>query len=80
MELIEKLELHGRGPYCGSVVVINGPQDMVSSIAIKTAVYDQTTKDLTYWAGSGIVIDSDPQAEFLETLAKAGKILHPDKC
>ncbi|OEU67979.1 MAG: aminodeoxychorismate synthase component I [Desulfovibrio sp. S3730MH75] len=80
MELIEKLELHGRGPYCGSVVVINGPQDMVSSIAIRTAVYDQTTKDLTYWAGSGIVIDSDPQAEFLETLAKAGKILHPDKC
>ncbi len=79
MELIEKLEPHGRGPYCGSVVVINGPQDMVSSIAIRTAVYDQTTKDLTYWAGSGIVIDSKPEAEYLETLAKAGKILNPSQ-
>ncbi|WP_031479852.1 anthranilate synthase component I family protein [Maridesulfovibrio frigidus] len=79
MELIEKLEPHGRGPYCGSVVVINGPQDMVSSISIRTAVYDLATKDLTYWAGSGIVIDSDPEAEYLETIAKAGKILNPSQ-
>ncbi|WP_320172685.1 anthranilate synthase component I family protein [Maridesulfovibrio sp.] len=78
MELIDKLEPHVRGPYCGSLVVINGPQDMVASIPIRTAVYDQGTKELDYWAGSGIVIDSDPEAEYRETIAKAGKILVPE--
>lgn len=78
MELIESLEPHTRGPYCGSIVLIRGPQDLVSSIAIRTAVYDSSEKRLSYWAGSGIVIDSDPEAEYLETLAKAGKILDPE--
>lgn len=78
MELIESLEPHTRGPYCGSIVLIRGPQDLVSSIAIRTAVYDSSEKQLSYWAGSGIVIDSDPEAEYLETLAKAGKILDPE--
>jgi para-aminobenzoate synthetase component 1 len=78
MELIDRLEPHVRGPYCGSIVLINGPQEMVSSIAIRTAVYDQATRELDYWAGSGIVIDSDPEAEYLETIAKAGKILDPE--
>ncbi|CCO23963.1 anthranilate synthase component I family protein [Maridesulfovibrio hydrothermalis] len=79
MELIELLEPHTRGPYCGSIVLIQGPRDMISSIAIRTAVYDRSKGDLSYWAGSGIVIDSDPQAEYQETLAKAGKILTPEK-
>lgn len=78
MKLIDRLEPHVRGPYCGSIVLINGPQDMVSSIPIRTAVYDQSTKELDYWAGSGIVIDSDPEAEYMETIAKAGKILDPE--
>ncbi|MBI9110889.1 anthranilate synthase component I family protein [Maridesulfovibrio ferrireducens] len=79
MELIDILEPHGRGPYCGSIVLIEGPQDMVSSISIRTAVYNLKDKGLTYWAGSGIVIDSDPEAEYFETLAKAGKILRPPR-
>ncbi|SMF06808.1 anthranilate synthase component I family protein [Desulfovibrio gilichinskyi] len=79
MELIEKLEPHSRGPFCGSIVLIEGSQNMISSIAIRTAVYNLKDKNLTYWAGSGIVIDSDPEDEYLETLAKAGKILHPQK-
>ncbi len=78
MELIDRLEPHVRGPYCGAVVLINGPQDMVASIPIRTAVYDQNSQELDYWAGSGIVIDSDPEAEYRETIAKAGKILDPE--
>lgn len=79
MELIETLEPHSRGPFCGSIVLIEDPQNMVSSIAIRTAAYNLKDKGLTYWAGSGIVIDSDPESEYLETLAKAGKILHPHR-
>ncbi len=78
MELIDKLEPHVRGPYCGSIVLIMGPQDMVASIPIRTAVYNRETKELDYWAGSGIVIDSNPEAEYRETIAKAGKILDPE--
>lgn len=78
MELIEALEPHTRGPYCGSIVLISGPKDLISSIAIRTAVYDREKNELFYWAGSGIVIDSDPEAEYFETLAKAGKIIDPE--
>ncbi|WP_027721526.1 chorismate-binding protein [Maridesulfovibrio zosterae] len=78
MELIDMLEPHTRGPFCGSIVMIKGPKDLVSSIAIRTAVYDESENKLTYWAGSGIVIDSDPREEFLETMAKAGKIIDPE--
>ncbi|WP_415718468.1 anthranilate synthase component I family protein [Maridesulfovibrio sp.] len=78
MKLIDKLEPHSRGPYCGSIVLINGPQDMVSSISIRTAVYNEAENKLCCWAGSGIVIDSDPEAEYLETIAKVGKILDPE--
>lgn len=78
MKLIDMLEPHARGPYCGSIVLINGPQDLVASIAIRTAVFDFSGMELNYWAGSGIVIDSDPEAEFWETMAKADKIIIPE--
>ena len=78
MELIDHLEPHTRGPYCGSVVAIKSPKDLISSIAIRTAVYDEDLSEISYWAGSGIVIDSKPAAEYLETVAKAGKILNPE--
>lgn len=75
MEIIERLEPHSRGIYCGSFVLIRGPLDMVSSIAIRTAEYDSGSRKFSYYAGSGIVIDSNPEAEYHETIAKAGKIL-----
>ncbi|WP_320169115.1 anthranilate synthase component I family protein [Maridesulfovibrio sp.] len=78
MQLIDSLEPHSRGIYCGSIVFINDPANMVASIVIRTAVHDQKAGRFTYWAGSGIVIDSDPEAEYLETLAKAGKFLDPE--
>ncbi len=75
MEIIERLEPHSRGIYCGSFVLIRGPRDMVSSIAIRTAEYASSSGEFSYCAGSGIVIDSNPEAEYHETIAKAGKIL-----
>lgn len=75
MTIIEELEPHSRGIYCGSVVVIRDEKNMDSSIAIRTAVYGTETKKLDYWAGSGIVVDSKPASEYQETLAKAEKFL-----
>jgi len=75
MEIIEELEPHCRGIYCGSVVIIRDEQNMDSSIAIRTATYDTSTSKLDVFAGSGIVVDSKPTSEYQETVAKADKFL-----
>ncbi|MDC0336431.1 anthranilate synthase component I family protein [Pseudodesulfovibrio sp.] len=75
MEIIEKLEPHSRGIYCGSMVVIRDERTMDSSIAIRTGVYNVETGQLDSYAGSGIVVDSNPANEYQETMAKAEKFL-----
>lgn len=75
MEIIEELEPHSRGLYCGSLVVIRDAMNMDSSIAIRTGVFDTQSGQLDVYAGSGIVVDSDPAKEYQETMAKAEKFL-----
>lgn len=67
VELIDELEEHARGIYCGAIVVLE-PDGLRMSIPIRTAVVDRYGLNLC--AGGGIVIDSEPEAERLETLAK----------
>jgi para-aminobenzoate synthetase component 1 len=73
MEIIDELEPHARDVYCGSFFVINDTLNMESSIAIRTGYYDTETGVFHFYAGSGIVVDSDPEREYLETIAKTGK-------
>ncbi len=77
LELIDTLEPHTRGVYCGTVVYIEDEQNMDSSICIRTAVHDLDKKSFCFYAGSGIVVNSNPEREYCETLAKAKKFL-PD--
>jgi len=69
MEIIEELEPYKRGIYTGSIGWISYTGDMEMNIAIRTMV----TKDQTAFvqAGAGIVIDSNPKNEYLESLKKA---------
>jgi anthranilate/para-aminobenzoate synthase component I len=69
MEVIEELEPVRRGPYCGAIGWIAADGAMEFSVAIRTIVL----KDgLAYVpVGGGIVADSDPAAEYEETLVKA---------
>ena len=69
MEIIAELEPTTRGPYCGAIGWLGADGAMDSSIAIRT----MTAKDgrITFQAGGGIVADSDPHEEYLETLDKA---------
>ena len=48
---------------------------MESSVAIRSGYYDTESAIFRFFAGSGIVVQSDPEAEYRETLAKAGKFL-----
>tara|TARA_B100001248_G_scaffold205901_1_gene159954 strand:- start:1605 stop:2927 length:1323 start_codon:yes stop_codon:yes gene_type:complete len=72
MEIIDQLERHRRGLYCGSFGYIGFNQDAEFNISIRTLQY---VKDRLYYnVGSGIVWDSDPKAEYMETTAKGSAI------
>jgi anthranilate synthase component 1 len=74
MEIIDELEPVRRGPYAGAVGHFNyGGESMDTAITIRTVV---ATGDGAYvQAGAGIVADSDPSAEYEETLNKARALL-----
>ncbi|MCP5469115.1 MAG: chorismate-binding protein [Chlamydiales bacterium] len=67
MRLISQLENAPRGPYTGCVGFLN-KGEMHFNIAIRTAIVEQ--KCLSLRLGGGIVADSDPLAEYEETLHK----------
>lgn len=69
MEIIAELEPHQRGPYCGSIGYIGFNGDMDTSITIRT--YAIRDRQVTFHAGGAVVLDSDPAAEYEETLVKA---------
>ncbi|MGD2007434.1 MAG: anthranilate synthase component I family protein [Cellvibrionales bacterium] len=68
VEIIKTLETAPRGVYCGSIFVMDNRGWMESSIAIRTLEFDGN--DIYCWGGGGITWDSDPAAEFQETLDK----------
>ena len=72
MEIIAELEPKRRGPYCGSLGYVSFAGDMDTSILIRTLVIRDG--QVTFQAGGGIVADSDPRAEYEETLVKARRL------
>src|SRR5262249_5982273 len=69
MEIIAELERAPRGVYCGAIGYIAATGAMDFNIPIRTIVLQGG--NATFHAGAGIVWDSDPAAEYQETLAKA---------
>ena len=73
MEIIEELEPTRRSAYCGSMGYIGFDGTMDTNILIRTLTYEDNKVSLQ--VGGGIVADSDPAAEYQETLDKADAIL-----
>lgn len=73
MQIIDELEPEKRGVYGGGVGYFSAQGDMDICIALRTAV----TKDevLYVQAGGGVVYDSDPEAEFQETVNKSKALM-----
>ncbi len=65
IKTIASLEPYSRGFYAGCVGYIDSKNNFNSCITIRTALYKQGVYYLQ--AGSGIVYDSNPQSEWLET-------------
>ncbi len=74
MEIIEELEPTRRGAYCGSMGYISFDDTMDTNILIRTLIYENGSVSLQ--AGGGIVAESNPEAEYQETLDKAAAILN----
>jgi para-aminobenzoate synthetase component 1 len=69
MEIIDELEPISRGPYCGAIGYLGFNRESQLSITIRTAVCQNGLAHFN--VGAGIVADSNPEAEYEETLAKA---------
>ena len=73
MEIIDELEPTKRGIYAGAVGYLGFSGDMDVAIALRTAVIKDGT--LYVQAGAGIVADSVPESEWVETQNKARALL-----
>jgi para-aminobenzoate synthetase component 1 len=76
MQIIAELEGESRGPYCGALGWISETGDMDLNVMIRTAAIrrEGDAWRATIRSGGGIVADSDPQAEYEETLTKVSAL------
>jgi len=73
MEIIDELEPHRRGPYGGAVGYIDFRGNTDTCIALRTMVILGETAYVQ--AGAGLVADSNPTAEYQETVNKAMSLM-----
>lgn len=73
MQIIEELEPHRRGVYCGAIGYIGRDGNMDLNIAIRTLVYAGGV--VRVCAGGGIVADSQLEGEYQETFDKVAAML-----
>ena len=69
MEIIDEVETTRRGPYTGSIGIFGFDERATCNIVIRTLV--RRGEEYRLRVGSGIVHDSEPEAEYQETLDKA---------
>ena len=79
IEIIDELEPTRRGPYSGGIGAISYAGDMDIALALRTMVIPVPATATARWtvhlqAGAGVVLDSDPSAEWQETINKASAL------
>jgi anthranilate synthase component 1 len=74
MEIIDELETRRRGPYGGCVGYVDLSGNMDMAIAIRTMLIQGGS--IYVQSGGGVVADSDPEAEYQESIAKARALIH----
>src|SRR5437868_13027086 len=69
MQIIDELEPTRRGPYCGAIGYLAADGVIELNVAIRTMIVRGDKVHIP--VGGGIVADSDPAAEYEETLVKS---------
>lgn len=73
MQIIEELETTGRGPYAGAIAYVGFNGNLDSCITIRTVLAKDGKAYIQ--AGGGIVVDSEPQKEYEESINKATAVI-----
>jgi para-aminobenzoate synthetase component 1 len=76
MQCIHQLETQRRGIYCGSVGYLSPQGDLSLNVSIRSLELDNHGQG-RFGVGGGIVLDSDPDQEWLECLWKARVLQAP---
>ena len=79
IEIIDELEPVRRGPYAGGIGAIGFPGDMDIALTLRTMVLPTAERSGNQWrvdiqAGAGLVLQSQPDREFEETVSKAAAL------
>jgi len=69
MKAISRIEAAPRGVYTGAIGYLTSRHNFKFNVAIRTLSI--LNNELRFSAGGGVVYDSNPEAEYLETLSKA---------
>jgi len=84
MQIIDELEPVQRGPYCGATGLFAGDGSVALNVSIRTIALSgrghnespaELDGTLDYWAGCGIVAESKPEDEWLESVAKTAVLM-----
>jgi len=75
MQLMEQYERTKRGVYSGAIGYFGPDGDFDFNVVIRTLLYNQTEKYLSFQAGSAITYSADPEKEYEECLLKISAIL-----
>ena len=75
MQLIDKYEVSKRGLYSGAVGYIAPNGDFDFNVVIRSLLYNNNTKCISFSVGSAITANSNAEAEYNECLLKASALL-----
>ena len=71
MELIEQYEQTKRGLFSGAIGYLKPDGNFDFNVVIRSILYNETSKYLSFETGGGITYNSEPESEYQESLLKA---------
>lgn len=75
MKLIDLLEKDNRGIYSGTIGYFDPDGDFDFNVIIRSLIYDQQSRELSFYTGGAVTYNSNCEQEYEECLVKASNIL-----
>ena len=75
MKLSEQYEKNKRGLYSGAVGYVTPEGDCDFNVVIRSVLYNQKKKAMSFMVGGAVTAQSEPQKEYDECMLKASAIM-----